>query len=117
MSKIKVVNPFSLISSFLPKKKEEPVYEIEVDDKPKKKKRGSFDFEEVVKECGFSFVKFKDGYSSYRCVAIPELYLIWNTQTNSVSIIYEKKLLSKTNFLPNNRIFTEIFIKKTIENL
>ena len=120
-NKLKVPNPFSLISSFLPKKdKGKPTYEIEVDEPKKKskiKKRGSINFHDEVIELGFVFSREKGNYSSYKYIAIPTLFLFWNTETNYISMYYDKKLLSQINFLPNNRIFIEMFIRKTIDSL
>lgn len=121
-NKFKVPNPFSLISSFLPKKKkDEAVYEIESEEpnekKSKAKKRGNINFHDEVMELGFSFSRQKDNYSCYKYLAIPTLFLFWNTETNYISMYYEKKLLSQINFVPNNRLFIEMFIRKTIENL
>lgn len=119
--KINVPNPLSLISLFSKKDKPKPEYEFEVekDDKKasKKKRKGVVDFDEEMSSLGFSFVREKDNYRIFRYVAIPTLIVFWNTKINDVSVYYEKKLLSKINFVPNNRLFIEIFIKKTIENL
>lgn len=120
--RIKVPNPFSLISSFLPtKKKDNHVNELDIIDKNKTKnkikRKGSINFEEELVYLGFVYNSTKNDYISYRYAAIPELFLFWNTEINDISMYYEKKLLSKINFLPNSRVFIEIFIKKTIENL
>lgn len=115
--KLKIPNPFSLISNFVQKKEKEVIYEIEVE-KPKKKKRnGAVDLDEEITQHGFEFHKSKNNFSSYKYVAIPNLFLFITHETSEISIFYDKKLLSKVNFIPNNRLFIEIFIKKTIENI
>lgn len=120
--KLNVPNPFKLISNLVSSQKE-PIYEVEVEKEKKERvkhvkvKKGKFDFEEELTELGFEFIRFKNNYNSYRYIAIPSLILFWNIDTNDVCIYYEKSLISKINFLPNNRLFVEIFVKKTIENL
>jgi len=120
-SKFKVPNPFSLLKNFVPEKKKEVeyFYEIDKDDKPKKKKKkkGNVDWDEEMTSLGFSFLQLKDRYKIYRYDAIPSLFVFWNTLTNEISMYYEKKILTKINFMPNNRLFIEILVKKTIENL
>ena len=120
--KINVPNPFKIFNSFLPPKKD-PVYEVEVEKEKKEKvkhvkvKRGSFNFEDELAELGFEFFRFKNYYNTYRYIAIPSLVLFWNVDTNDIYIYHEKAVVSRINFLPNNRLFVEIFVKKTIENL
>jgi len=120
--KINVPNPFKIFHSFLPPKKY-PVYEVEVENEKKEKvkhvkvKRGSFNFEDELIELGFEFFRFKNNYNTYKYIAIPSLVIFWNVDTNDICIYYEKAVVSRINFLPNNRLFVEIFVKKTIENL
>ena len=120
-NKFKIANPFELISSFLPKKKNREEDEIKVNNPKEKKhrliKRGSVNIHDEVIELGFVFLKQKNDYGFYKYLAIPTLFLFLNTETNYLSMYYGKKLLSQINFIPNNRLFIEIFVKKTIENL
>lgn len=120
--KLNVPNPFKIFNNFLPPKKDH-VYEVEVEKEKKEKakhlkvKRGSFNFEDELIELGFEFFRFKNNYNTYKYIAIPSLVLFWNVDTNDICIYYEKAVVSRINFLPNNRLFVEIFVKKTIENL
>ncbi len=117
--KMKVVNPFSLIGNFLSKKSDADKESGEnTDAKKKRVKRGTFNLdEELTDELAFMFIQSKNNFNSYRYIPIPELYLFWQTETDEISIYYAKKLVGKINFIPNSRLFLEMFVKKTIEKL
>ncbi len=120
MKKLKIINPFKLMNDIFPAKEKEPVYEIEVEKEKKqkvKKKRGDVDLDFEFKELGFEFNYQSGDVSIYNYVSIPDIYLFWNKAENYISLSLGKILLSKVNFIPNNRLFIEMLIKKTIENI
>lgn len=119
MSKFKIPNPFDLIRVFNQKNTNTDIIKDSEtnEEKTKKTRKKGIDLDEEFKELGFEFIKIKDKYRVYKYVAIPTLFLFWNTEISDISLYYDKKLLSKINFVPNNRIFIENLIKKTIENI
>ena len=75
-----------------------------------------YDFESHLIELGFSFKREKNGVKLY----IHEdkvINIIWNTLTDDIHLYSGDKLYSKVNFVPNNPIFTENLIRKTIESV
>jgi hypothetical protein len=116
----KIPNPFNLIKAFQKPKKEPEIYvEYDAPDKPRKKlKKGQFDFEEhLLHELGFSVESVSDTQTIYYCEVIPHLKIMWDIENSLIYMYAGDNLYGKINFVPNNRIFTDMFVKKTIYNL
>lgn len=80
------------------------------------KENKPFSFVDEIKELGFEHYNHKNNFMVFKYIEISSIFLFFNTNSNDVSLYKDKILLTKINFVPNNRLFIEILIKKTIEN-
>lgn len=117
-SVFKPYNPFKLVNAFLGTEKVKPIKKVTEPPKPKKKRgRTEYHFAEYITEMGFIHTKDAKDYSIYVFEEHRPLKMFWNNVTNDIYFYLSKKLVCKLNFVPPNRIFVEMLVKKMINNL